>query len=194
MAIRKIKSYEDNFDFPCFAEDSLQMYIKANELLANNKREELLNYVTEFAFPIMTFQTERKTIKWNFIKSNEMPLVVRVRTQSLFEKENVYAQITVRFNTRQILAVYDRFGYLIHGSDAIVKDVLEYVVFEKCLSDYNSIWRLHAKINPDWLPKKDSIYNTFVRGVAPEPPSEEELKFQKEGIISSELNQEKSTK
>jgi len=49
------------------------------------------------------------------------------------------------------LAVYDRFGRLIHGNPVVAKDVLEYVVFEKYLSSIYGIWRMHAKIIPDWL-------------------------------------------
>lgn len=181
LALRKIKSYEDDFDVPVFAEDALKIYIKAHELLASNAKEELLEYVTEFAYPLMTFQTERKTIRWTFIKTNEIPEVIQMRTQHLIEKENMFAQITVRLNTRQILAIYDRFGHLMSGSEAVVKDVLEYVVFEKNLSDYNGKWRIHSKIIPDWLPEKEPIYSTFIRDSEPEPPTEEELRFEKEG-------------
>src|SRR5579863_4985817 len=51
----------------------------------------------------------------------------------------------------QILAVYDRFGRLSHGSEVIAKDVLEYVVFEKHLANEYGVWRVHAKIVPPWL-------------------------------------------
>ena len=51
----------------------------------------------------------------------------------------------------QILAVYDRFGRLIHGHPNVAKDVLEYVVMEKHLSSLYGKWRLHGKIIPEWL-------------------------------------------
>lgn len=194
MAVRKLKSYEDDFDVPTFAEDALKIYIKVHELLAAKAKEELLDYVTEFAYPLMTFQTERKTIRWTFIKENERPYVIQIRTQHLIDKENMFAQITVRMNTRQILAIYDRFGHLMHGSEAVVKDVLEYVVFEKNISDYNGRWRLHSKIIPDWLPKKEPIYKTFVREAAPEPPTEEEINYEKEGILSNEKKEDSEAK
>jgi hypothetical protein len=47
-----------------------------------------------------------------------------------------------------------RFGRLIHGSEAVAKDVLEYCVFEKHLSNVYGTWRLHAKIIPDWMPRR----------------------------------------
>ena len=51
----------------------------------------------------------------------------------------------------QILAVYDRFGRLIHGHPHVAKDVLEYVVYEKHLANFYGKWRLHGKIIPEWL-------------------------------------------
>lgn len=190
LAIRKIRSFEDDFDVPLFTEECQKIYIKAHELLAENATTELFDYVTEFAYPLMKYQTELKTIKWKFIKNNEEPQVIQVRTQTMVEKNNYFAQITVRFNSRQILAIYDRFGHLMHGSEAIVKDVIEYVVFEKNISNYYGKWRIHSKIIPDWLPQKEPIRNTFVRGQEPDPPTEEEINFEKQGIVSDESKAE----
>ena len=47
-----------------------------------------------------------------------------------------------------------RFGRLLHGNENIAKDVLEYCVFEKHLSNVYGVWRLHSKIIPDWMPKR----------------------------------------
>lgn len=49
-----------------------------------------------------------------------------------------------------------------HGSEAITKDVLEYVVFEKHLSNEYGVWRLHGKIIPEWTPAKDPQLPTTV--------------------------------
>lgn len=54
-----------------------------------------------------------------------------------------------------MLAIYDRFGRLMHGSEILAKDVLEYVVFEKHLANEYGVWRMHDKIIPDWLPPKE---------------------------------------
>ncbi len=50
----------------------------------------------------MTFNTDNKTIRWNFIKSLEPPRVVQIRTQNILMESNMFAQITVRFNTQQV--------------------------------------------------------------------------------------------
>ena len=64
-----------------------------------------------------------------------------------------------------------RFGRLIHGSEVVAKDVLEYVVFEKHLANIYGIWRLHSKIIPDWAPSREPGKLTF--RVQPEPPKKE---------------------
>lgn len=105
--------------------------------------------------------TEDKTIHWKFVKSLEPPRVVHARCTEMITKENVFGQITVRFHTQQILAVYDRFGRLMHGSEILAKDVLEYIVFEKHLSNEYGLWRLHEKIVPNWMPPKEPIAKTY---------------------------------
>lgn len=42
-----------------------------------------------------------------------------------------------------------------HGSEILAKDVLEYIVFEKHLSNEYGQWRLHEKIIPDWMPPRE---------------------------------------
>lgn len=52
-----------------------------------------------------------------------------------------------------------------HGSEAITKDVLEYVVFEKHMSNEYGQWKLHAKIIPEWQPvKPPEILTNIVEG------------------------------
>lgn len=95
------------------------------------------------------------------MKSLEPPRLVHARCTELITKENVFGQVTVRFHTQQILAIYDRFGRLMHGSEILAKDVLEYIVFEKHLSNEYGLWRLHEKIVPDWMPPKQPFMKTY---------------------------------
>ena len=61
----------------------------------------------------------------------------------------------------QTLAIYDRFGRLMHGSRFVAKDVLEYIVFERMLAYEYGKWRIHGKIIPDWqAPREPSILTT----------------------------------
>lgn len=59
--------------------------------------------------------------------------------------------------------MYDRFGRLMHGSEIIAKDVLEYVVFEKHISNEYGKWRVHEKIIPDWMPPREPAPRTYMK-------------------------------
>lgn len=70
------------------------------------------------------------------------------------------------------MAIYDRFGRLIHGSEILAKDVLEYVVLEKHVANEYGRWRIHDKIIPDWLPPKELSAKTYK--LKPEVKEEDE--------------------
>lgn len=61
------------------------------------------------------------------------------------------------FSSMQTLAIYDRFGRLMYGQEDVPRDVLEYIVFEKHLTNPYGSWRMHAKIVPPWAPPKQPI-------------------------------------
>ncbi|KAJ8875482.1 hypothetical protein PR048_023377 [Dryococelus australis] len=152
MAVRKIRSFDEDFETRDFVVAAHDIYVKAHELLANKDEDKLHEYVTERVFPEMMHNVKDKTIRWKFIQSLEPARVVHARCTDIISKENVFAQLTVRFHTQQMLAVYDRFGRLMQGSEMVAKDVLEYVVFEKHLANQYGLWKIHDKIIPDWLP------------------------------------------
>ncbi|XP_011871256.1 PREDICTED: probable 39S ribosomal protein L45, mitochondrial [Vollenhovia emeryi] len=162
MALRKIKSFDDTFKTSFFLEEALEIYQKAHEALAAKNRQELLKYVTELVYPKITHNMMNKTVHWKFLESLEPARLVHARTTSVLTKENVFAQLTVRFHTQQILAIYDRFGRLIQGSEILRKDVLEYIVFEKHLANEYGEWRIHAKIIPSWMTSTDVAEGTYV--------------------------------
>ncbi|XP_037868046.1 large ribosomal subunit protein mL45 isoform X2 [Bombyx mori] len=184
MAIRKIKSFDEDYDSKKFISHAQDIYIKAHESLVNNDKRALRLYVTEKAYSEFRHNSHLKTIRWKFLESLEPPRVVHARCTDVISKENIFGQVTVRFHTRQQLAVYDRFGRLIHGSEILAKDVLEYIVFEKHLSNLYGTWRVHEKIIPDWAPPKEPSKLTRVMpdpepegpppdtvAEAPEPPA-----------------------
>lgn len=154
LAVRKIRSYEEDFDAVDFAEHAQQVYVDAHVALAAQDKYKLREFVTERAYPEMMWNAKYKTIRWQFLKSLEPPRVVHARCTDVISKDNIFAQVTVRFHTQQTLAIYDRFGRLMYGSEILAKDVLEYVVFEKHLSNEYGVWRLHDKLIPDWMPPK----------------------------------------
>lgn len=162
MAVRKMRNYEEDLNLKEFAEEAREIYIKAHESLAQKNRIALREYVTERAFPEMIHNVRDKTIHWKFVQSLEPSRVVQARCTEVISKENIFGQLTVRFHTQQVLAIYDRFGRLLHGSEIVKKDVIEYIVFEKHLSNEYGKWRLHDKIIPTWMAPKEPGVKTFV--------------------------------
>ncbi|KAM4750026.1 large ribosomal subunit protein mL45 isoform 2-T2 [Anableps anableps] len=130
----------------------------ASQLAFN--REKLHSLVTERCYPEMTRGNRYKTIRWRFVESLEPPRVVHARCPDMVTKGNLYGQVTVRMHSKQTLAIYDRFGRLMLGSEEQPKDVLEYLVIERHLINPYSRWRLHGKIVPSWAPPKDPIIKT----------------------------------
>ncbi|XP_043482437.1 probable 39S ribosomal protein L45, mitochondrial [Leptopilina heterotoma] len=163
LSIRKIRSYIEEFSQEAFAEEARDIYIKAHTALAEKDFDNLTDHVTEKAYMAMTHNIKNKQIRWKFIESLEPARLVRARHQGA--NDQMYAQVTVRFHTKQSLAVYDRFGRLMHGSEFVGKDVLEYIVFERFLTHTYGSWRLHAKIIPPWHPEREPIPTTVVKPV-----------------------------
>ncbi|KAK7864654.1 hypothetical protein R5R35_012423 [Gryllus longicercus] len=167
MAVRKIRTFDEDFNRHAFAESAQDIYIKAHTYMINKDKYKLREVVTERAYPEIMHNIKNTTIHWKFIQSLEPPRVVHARCTDIITKDNIFAQLTVRFHSQQVLAIYDRFGRLMHGSEILAKDVLEYVVFEKHLSNQYGLWRLHDKIIPDWMPPREPGLKTFVRQEIP---------------------------
>ncbi|KAI5706128.1 hypothetical protein M8J75_005101 [Diaphorina citri] len=152
--VKKIRSYEPDFElYPDFIDLAQDIYVKSYESLVRGDIDEISQYVTERALPEALSNIKNKTIHWKYIKSIEPPRVAHVRCA-------------------EVLAIYDRFGRLMHGSEILAKDVLEYVVFEKHICNQYGTWRIHEKIIPDWMPAPTPVAKTFVKPTPP-PPEEE---------------------
>lgn len=97
MAIRKIKSFEEDFDSKEFALKAQNVYVKAHESLANNDKFTLRECVTEKAYSEFRHNTSLRTIKWKFLESLEPPRVVHARTTDIVSKENIFGQVSLTF-------------------------------------------------------------------------------------------------
>lgn len=148
--VSTIRNYEgDDFDLKSFAASTTGIYIKAHEALMAKDEGKVFDYVTEHCFPRMSAGLNRHTIVWKYLDDIEPPQVMQVRSGDILTKGNKYTQITVRMHSKQILAVYDRHGRLVHGSPTDIKEVLEYIVFEKNLANEYGQWRIHDRIRPN---------------------------------------------
>jgi len=152
---RAIKKAIKGFHKRRFPGEAHKIYLEAHKLLntenwgiadKESTEDRLHELVTEHAYVGMVEGLDNKTIVWKFVQSIEAPVVVSIAHTPMLEEDNLYAQIVVRFHTKQILAVYDRFGRLMHGNADVPRNVLENVVFERHLSDNEGQWRIHAKL------------------------------------------------
>ncbi|CAL8288933.1 unnamed protein product [Arctogadus glacialis] len=162
LAIRKIKEHDPLFNTKTFPELAQDIFIQAHMALTQFNKEKLHSLVTERCYPEMTRGNRLKTIRWSFVESLEPPRVVHARCPDMVTKTNLYGQVTLRMHSRQILALYDRFGRLLLGSEDEPKDVLEYLVMERHVVNPYGRWRLHGKIVPAWAPPKDPIMKTVL--------------------------------
>ncbi|XP_062893157.1 39S ribosomal protein L45, mitochondrial [Mobula hypostoma] len=162
LAARKVKEHDSEFNTKDFASKAQDIYINAHQCLVNFDKVQLHKLVTERCYPDMVRGNRFKTIRWKFLHSLEAPKLVHIRCPDMVSKGNLYGQVTIRFHTQQTLAIYDRFGRLMHGNEDLPKDVLEYVVFERHLVNPYGSWRMHGKIVPAWAPPKDPIIKTIM--------------------------------
>ncbi|XP_077574208.1 large ribosomal subunit protein mL45 [Stigmatopora nigra] len=162
LAFRKMKEFDPEFSTKNFAARAQDIFIDAHNALCIFNKEKLHSLVTERCYPEMTRGNRYKTLRWRFVESLEAPRVVHARSTDMVSKGNLYGQVTVRMHSRQILAIYDRFGRLMLGSEDQPKDVLEYLVMERHLVNSYGRWRLHGKIVPAWAPAKDPIIRTVM--------------------------------
>ncbi|KAF0773018.1 putative 39S ribosomal protein L45, mitochondrial [Aphis craccivora] len=171
QAIRKIRQNEEEFElYPEFITKAQDIYLKAHTTMVKLKTKKIFFNMLQkkLMWQEMVHNIDSKTLRWSFIKSIEPPRVVHARVTDVITQDNLFAQITVRFHTKQTLSVFDRFGRLIFGSDVIAKDVLEYVVFEKHIVNQYGMWRIHGKIIPDWMPPKEPAPVTHLLNVEAE--------------------------
>lgn len=93
MAIRKIKSFDEDYDSKKFISHAQDIYIKAHESLVNNDKRALRLYVTEKAYSEFRHNSHLKTIRWKFLESLEPPRVVHARCTDVISKENIFGQV-----------------------------------------------------------------------------------------------------
>ena len=140
---------------------------------------------------------ETGSVFWELVRFNEPSKVVSVRCADNPHKSgNDIAQLIVRMNSTQKLAIYDRFGKLILGSETEEKDVIEYVVFENHVAVFESQWRLHDKIYPDGVAPKEGPVDTKLLENIPEdeiqrPKSSQPIKLRMDERIKEELKEKK---
>ncbi|CAB3402288.1 unnamed protein product [Caenorhabditis bovis] len=160
--IKKKQGFE-KFDIKSFTSKAEDIYVQAHKALQNRDKNAMHRFITEYAFAKMWPDVENGSVRFELVDVIEPSKVVAVRCFDNPPKSgNDIAQITVRMHTKQKLAIYDRFGRLILGSEEEPKDVVEYVVFENHIAVVDGEWRLHGKIYPRWIEPKQGSHLTHL--------------------------------
>lgn len=105
MAIRKIRQFDEDFDTAEFCKEATKIYIQMHEMMAAKDKDNIINVITERAYPEVMNNLENKTIRWKYIKDIELPRVVYARCTDIITKENIFSQVTVRFHTQQVMSL-----------------------------------------------------------------------------------------
>ncbi|GMS89290.1 hypothetical protein PENTCL1PPCAC_11465, partial [Pristionchus entomophagus] len=159
--IKKKEGFE-KFDTKTFGPTADSIYEEAHEALMARNVKGLHGLITEHAYGKMWPDVAEGSIVWRLVDKVEPSKVVSVRcSDHPYKSGNDIAQITVRMHLKQILAVYDRFGHLTVGSETEPRTSLEYVVFENHIAVVDGKWRLHDKVYPRWLDRKEPAQFTM---------------------------------
>lgn len=154
--IRKKEGFE-KFDAKAFGPTADMIYVEAHRALVARDKALIHKYLTESAFQKMWPDVEKGSVMWDLIEHVEPSKVISIRCVDIPMKSgNDIAQLTVRMHTVQKLAIYDRFGHLILGSESEARPVLEYVIFENHIASLDGVWRLHDKLYPKWAQTKQA--------------------------------------
>ena len=142
-----------------FGPEAQALFVRTQDALARGPegKAELYHLVTDTAYSALTRQFGGQRHTWELVEELERPQVVHVAAFPVEEKSNLYAQITVRFHTRQRLAVYDAAGRVVMGDEVEPRDVLDFVVFERHIAKEpaKSSWQICGKV-PYKLPESAS--------------------------------------
>uniref|UniRef100_A0A7E4W095 Large ribosomal subunit protein mL45 n=1 Tax=Panagrellus redivivus TaxID=6233 RepID=A0A7E4W095_PANRE len=168
---RRIRKKEgmEKFDAKAFGPTAEDIYVNAHKALVARNKTELNTFITEHAFAKMWPDVAQGSVFWELVRFNEPSIVVSTRCADNPHKSgNDIAQLIVRINSTQKLAVYDSFGKLLLGSETDEKDTIEFVVFENHVSSFDGRWRLHDKVYPQGIAPKEAPIDASLIADAPE--------------------------
>lgn len=131
-----------------FAEQAQDIYINVNNALISKDKQKLQDLATSSVYLSLRkeYFSPDKNIHWRYVSTVTRPKVVHVRASPVEDKSNIFAQITVRIHSKQVFAIKDKYGRHVQGSDKQVKEVVDYVVFERHLSNKYGKWRVCGKL------------------------------------------------
>ena len=148
--------YIEGFSRPAFREEARLMYKEISRMIAGNHHTALRHTCSEKALAEIKKEVKARErggwdgIDWNLIGFDEnTPTVLQGRmvAPNASDRSVAFVQFTVRFNSRQTYAAYDKRGRVVAGDPDQVLSVEDVWVFERGLKVPNARWRLAARLS-----------------------------------------------
>ncbi|KAI8981086.1 hypothetical protein BDB01DRAFT_795362 [Pilobolus umbonatus] len=162
VGLLKYKSQFDKWNSSKFLAEAEEAYKDMNDSFARGDRAILEEVCLDSMYSTLKNQLkQRQNVRWEwkFHGNVEQPKIVCIRcvgTTGLSKHGFAVGQVTVRMFTKQSMAIYDKKNRLIGGDPNTVHNILEYVVFQKTISDPEDIWRVYGKLaNPEKMIKSE---------------------------------------
>ncbi|RIA85162.1 hypothetical protein C1645_831194 [Glomus cerebriforme] len=149
---RKSSEYKDNpseyWSPSLFKSKAVNLYIEMNENFASKNLKALEKLVEARMYNKMKFDLKQREGKfiWKYHGLVEKPKYINVRCALGHARSagNYIAQITLKLHTKQSVGLYNKAGKLISGDPKKVKNVLEYVVFQRKMWEKNKGWTIYG--------------------------------------------------
>ncbi|KAI8076839.1 uncharacterized protein BX664DRAFT_287683 [Halteromyces radiatus] len=152
VGLIKYKSQYEKWNSGKFLSIAEETYKDMNDSFARGDREILEEVCLDAMYSSLKNQLKHRNNarwEWKYHGEVETPRIVCVRcvgTSGVSKSGFSVGQVTVRMYTKQSMAVYDKKNRLVGGDPNQIHNVLEYVVFQKTISDPEDIWRVYGKI------------------------------------------------
>ncbi|KAF9187434.1 39S ribosomal protein L45, mitochondrial [Haplosporangium sp. Z 767] len=131
-----------------FLGESEEAYISMNEAFAKGDRKFLEDICTPSMFAKLKGQLKDRTgrYEWRYNGLVEKPQIVSIRQGQI--GGHVLIQIIVRLHSNQSMGVFDKKNKLIAGDLKKSVPVLEYIVFQRYITDPEDNWKILGKTAP----------------------------------------------
>ncbi|KAF9357906.1 39S ribosomal protein L45, mitochondrial [Mortierella sp. NVP85] len=132
-----------------FLSESEDAYIAMNEAFAKGDRVFLEEICTPSMYQKLKGQLKDRVgrYEWKYHGIIDKPQIVSIRQGQI--GGHVLVQIIVRLHSNQSMGVYDKKNKLVAGDLKNVVPVLEYIVFQRYISDPADNWKILGKTAPE---------------------------------------------
>ncbi|RGB27352.1 Tim44-like domain-containing protein [Rhizophagus diaphanus] len=152
---RKYSEYKDKpaeyWSPKSFKSKALNLYVEMNENYASKNLKALQNLVEDRMYNKIKYDLKHREGKfiWKYHGLVEKPKYINVRCILGHTRStgNYLVQLTIKLHTKQSVGLYNKAGKLIAGDPKKVKDVLEYVVFQRKMWDKSKGWTIYGYFN-----------------------------------------------